>query len=43
MRSATGARSVRMTVDGDVLEVTGASGADVKQLIDAWVQRHSDE
>jgi hypothetical protein len=37
----TGATSVRMTVEGDVLEVTGASGADVKQLIDAWVQRHS--
>ena len=31
----TEARSVRMTVDGDVLEVTGATGADVKQLIDA--------
>jgi hypothetical protein len=36
------ARSVRMTVDGDVLEITGASSTDVKQLIDAWVQRHGD-
>src|SRR5262245_54119886 len=38
----TGSRSVKLTVDGDVLEVTGASSADVKQLIDAWVQRHSE-
>jgi hypothetical protein len=37
------ARSVRMTVDGDVLEITGASSTDVKQLIDAWVQRHSEQ
>ena len=39
----TGSRSVKLTVDGDVLEVTGASSADVKQLIDAWVQRHSEQ
>ena len=39
----TGAGSVKMTVDGDVLEVTGASSADVKQMIDAWIQRHSDQ
>ncbi len=39
----TGARSVKMTVDGDVLEVTGASGADMRKLIDAWVQRHSEQ
>ncbi len=32
-----------MTVDGDVLEVTGASGPEVKQLIDAWVQRHGEQ
>jgi hypothetical protein len=35
-------RSVKMTVDDDVLEITGASKTDVKQLIDAWVQRHSE-
>ena len=39
----TGAGSVKMTVDGDVLELTGASSADVKQLIDAWIQRHSEQ
>lgn len=39
----TGSRCVKLTVDGDVLEVTGASSADVKQLIDAWVQRHSEQ
>jgi PAS domain-containing protein len=38
----TDGRTVRMAVDGDVLEVTGASSTDVKQLIDAWVQRHGD-
>lgn len=37
----TGA-SVRVAIDGDVLEIKGASSADVKQLIDVWVQRHSD-
>jgi len=37
----TGA-SVRMAIDGDVLEIKGASSADVKQLIDVWVQRHGD-
>jgi hypothetical protein len=37
----TGA-SVRVAMDGDVLEIKGASSADVKQLIDAWIQRHSD-
>ena len=30
-----------MTVDGDVVEITGASTTEVKQLIDAWVERHS--
>jgi hypothetical protein len=38
----TGTRSVKMTVDGDVVEITGASTTEVKQLIDAWVERHSD-
>jgi hypothetical protein len=38
----TAASSVKMTVDGDVLEITGASSADMKQLIDAWVERHSE-
>jgi hypothetical protein len=37
----TGA-SVKMAIDGDVLEIKGASSADMKQLIDVWVQRHSD-
>lgn len=36
----TGTRTVKMTVDGDVLEISGASTGDVKQLIDAWVERH---
>jgi hypothetical protein len=39
----TGGRKVRMTVDGDVLEVDGASSADVKQLIDAWIERHGEQ
>lgn len=35
------ADSVRMEIDGDVLEITGSvSAAERKALIDTWVQRH---
>jgi hypothetical protein len=33
-------RSVRIELDGDVLELTGASAADQNRLVDAWLQRH---
>jgi hypothetical protein len=36
-----GARSVRIEMDGDVLEVTGVSSADQHALIEAWIERHT--
>lgn len=39
--SRNNAESVRMEIDGDVLEIKGGvTGAERKVLIDAWVQRH---
>jgi hypothetical protein len=35
------ARSVKLTLDGDVLEVTGLSSAEQSQLIEVWVARHA--
>lgn len=34
-------RSVKISLDGDVLEVTGISSEDQRRLIDAWVARHT--
>jgi hypothetical protein len=34
--------TVKMVVDGDVLEITGASDVDVKALVDAFVKRHGE-
>lgn len=34
-------RSVRLEVDGDVLDVTGLSAADQRRLISTWVARHA--
>jgi hypothetical protein len=36
------AESVRMTIDGDVLEITGATTDERRVLIESWVQRHSE-
>ena len=38
----TGTRTVKMTIDGDVLEIAGASTQDMKTLIDSWVERHGE-
>lgn len=35
------ARSVKLTMDGDPLEVTGVSSAQQDRLIDLWVARHA--
>jgi len=35
-------QSVRIELDGDVLELTGASAAERKALIDTWVRRHGE-
>jgi hypothetical protein len=35
------ARSVKLTLGGDTLEVSGVSSADQQRLIDLWVSRHA--
>lgn len=34
------ARRVRIELDGDVLELTGASDAERDRVVDAWIARH---
>lgn len=36
------AHSVKLTLDGDSLEVTGISSAEQDRLIELWVTRHAD-
>ncbi len=36
------ARSVTLTLDGDTLELTGASSDEQQRLIELWVARHAD-
>lgn len=33
--------SVKVTIDGDSLELTGATSEQVDQLVDVWVKRHA--
>jgi hypothetical protein len=35
-------RSVRLELNGDVLEMNGLSSVDQRRLIDEWIKRHSD-
>ena len=37
----SGVRTVKLEIDGDVLEVTGASSEMQQKLVDAWVKKHS--
>jgi hypothetical protein len=39
--SSSGARSVRLELDGDVLEVTGITRGDQRELIQIWIDRHA--
>lgn len=39
--SSSGARSVRLELDGDVLEVTGITRSDQRELIRTWIDRHA--
>lgn len=39
--SSSGARSVRLELDGDVLEVTGITRGDQRELIRTWIDRHT--
>ena len=36
------ADSIRLEIDGDVIEIKGAAQEERKVLIDAWVSRHSE-
>ena len=40
-RSGSG-RTVKIAIDGDVIELTGASDEVQQQLVDAWVKKHSE-
>jgi hypothetical protein len=40
--SPVGGRSVKLEIDGDVLEVNGITGRDQRELIKAWIDRHAD-
>jgi hypothetical protein len=35
------ARSVKLTLDGDTLELTGVSSDDQSRLVDQWIARHA--
>jgi len=39
--SGLGRRSVRLELDGDVLEVTAVSSRQQQELIQVWIQRHA--
>ncbi|MGW5190054.1 hypothetical protein ACWEOO_12415 [Kribbella sp. NPDC004138] len=41
LRRSSGGRSVKVTIDGDVIELTGASDEMQQQLIDTFVRRHA--
>jgi hypothetical protein len=36
-----GERSVKLEIDGDVLEVTGLTSDDQRRLISSWIDRHT--
>lgn len=37
------ARSVKLTLDGDTLELTGVSSNEQSRLVDQWIARHADD
>jgi hypothetical protein len=40
--SHRGGRSVKLELDGDVLEINGITREDQRELIHAWIDRHTD-
>ncbi len=40
--SRDGGRSVKLDINGDVLEVTGITRKDQRELIQIWIDRHTD-
>jgi hypothetical protein len=41
--SRSGGRSVKLELDGDVLEVDGITRVDQRELIQEWIHRHTDQ
>jgi hypothetical protein len=41
LRRSGGGHTVKLSIDGDTIELTGASGELQQQLVDAWVSKHS--
>jgi hypothetical protein len=41
LRRSPAQRTVKVTIDGDTLELTGASDDLQRQVVDAWVARHA--
>jgi hypothetical protein len=40
LATASGVRKIRMELDGDVLEMSGADSEEQKRLINSWIDRH---
>jgi len=36
------ARTVKLELDGDAIEITGVSSRDQQRLIDLWIERHAE-
>ncbi|GAA1575502.1 hypothetical protein GCM10009789_31140 [Kribbella sancticallisti] len=41
LRRSGGGRTVKLAIDGDVIELTGASDEMQQQLVDAWIRKHA--
>jgi hypothetical protein len=41
LRRSGGGRTVKLSMDGDTIELTGASDEVQQRLVDAWVRKHS--
>lgn len=42
-RSDTSPRTIRLEIDGDVIELSGATNAMQEKLVEEWIARHSDD
>jgi hypothetical protein len=42
LRRSGSARTVKLAIDGDVIELTGASDEVQQQLVDTWIRKHSE-
>ncbi|MDX6258542.1 MAG: hypothetical protein QOH84_230 [Kribbellaceae bacterium] len=42
LRRSGGGHTVKLSMDGDTIELTGASDEVQRRLVDAWVRKHSE-